>query len=313
MEEQLSLWIGFNGLVLGLLALDLGVFHRRAHEVSLKEGAIWSAVWIALALFFNLGLFLWRGNEPGLEFLTGYIIEKSLSVDNLFVFVLIFSVFGVPGKYQHRVLFWGILGALFMRGILIALGTTLIASVEWIVYVFGVFLLYSGVRIGMHRERTTVHPERNPVVRVLHKLIPVTKEYHGQQFFVRQHGRLAATPLLVVLLLIESTDLVFALDSIPAVLAVTDDAFIVYTSNVFAILGLRALYFVLKGMIDRFHYLKQALAVILAFTGIKMLSRHVYDIPTWASLVTILAVLVIAIVMSLVWKPRQAPYLSDSR
>ena len=312
--DELWLWVGFNVFVLGTLALDLGVFHRRAHEVSLREAAIWTGVWVGLSLTFNVGIYFFQGQQAALEFLTGYVIEKSLSVDNIFVFVLIFSFFSVPAEYQHRVLFWGILGALFMRGAMIAAGVYLINQFYWVIYVFGAFLIFTGIRAAVKRG-PAVQPGKNPVVRLMMRVMPVTDEYHGQRFFVRPSteggkGRRVATPLFVVLVLVEVTDLVFAVDSIPAVFAVTRDPFLVYTSNVFAILGLRALYFLLAGVIQRFHYLKIALSVILVFVGVKMLLSEVYEIPIGISLGVIGVTLVASVVASLRW-PLEAEDLPE--
>ncbi len=308
MEGSIWLWIGFNLFVLALLAIDLGVFHRKAHAVSLKEAAIWSAVWISLSLLFNLGLyFFWERLAPGsaysnseaaLAFFTGYIIEKSLSVDNIFVFVLLFSFFAVPAAYQHRVLFWGIIGALIMRGTLIAVGAALLHEFHWIIYVFGAFLIYTGIRMAMHRDEE-MHPENNPLVKLLRRIMPVTKKYQGDQFFIRRMGKIMATPLFLVLIIVESTDLIFAVDSIPAIFAVTDNAFIVYTSNVFAILGLRSLYFLLAGVMDKFYYLKHGLSVILVFVGIKMVIVDFYKIPITISLAVIAAILTTAVIASI--------------
>ena len=302
--DQLWLWIGFNAFVLALLALDLGVFHRKAHEVALKEAGIWSAVWVAVALAFNWGVYHFMGAQAGLEFLTGYLIEKALSVDNIFVFVLIFSYFAVPAKYQHRVLFWGILGALLMRGAMIAAGAALIEQFHWIIYVFGAFLVVTGIRMATQTERA-IEPESNPVIRLVRRLIPITREYHGQRFFVRQEvaGRMrrAATPLFVVLVLVETTDLIFAVDSIPAIFAVTTDPFLVYTSNVFAILGLRSLYFLLAGVVHRFHYLKLGLSAVLVFVGAKMLLADVYKIPVALSLGVVAVLLAASVVASLLF------------
>lgn len=297
-EWSLWLWVGFNAFVIGMLAVDLGVFHRRAHAVSIREATLWTVVWISLALVFNAALYLWRGPEPALEFLTGYLIEKSLSVDNIFVFALIFSYFAVPAAYQHRVLFWGIIGALLMRGVMIALGAVLLKQFHWVIYVFGAFLVFTGVKMALHRS-AEVHPERNVLVRLFTRVLPTTAEYVDDRFFVRRAGRLLATPLMVVLLVVESTDLVFAVDSIPAIFAVTDDPFIVYTSNVFAILGLRSLYFVLAGVMDRFYYLKLGLSAVLVFVGTKMLIADFYKVPVGLSLVVVAGLLSIAIVASL--------------
>ncbi len=304
--DQIWIWIGFNAFVLVMLAVDLGIFHRKAHEVSLREAAVWSVVWVTLALIFYYGIHRFLGKEPGLEFLTGYLIEKALAVDNIFVFVLIFSYFRVPLRYQHRVLFWGILGALVMRGAMIGAGAYLIARFHWILYIFGAFLVVTAIRMATQDEHT-VEPEANPVIRLVRRFMPVTDAYHGQRFFVAGPGtsRLAATPLFIVLVLIETTDLVFALDSIPAIFAVTQDAFIVYTSNVFAILGLRAMYFLLAGVIMKFHYLKLGLAVVLGFVGVKMLVAAVVRVPIGISLAVIAAVLAASIGASLLF-PRRA-------
>ncbi|MSP12279.1 MAG: TerC family protein [Chloroflexi bacterium] len=292
--DSVWIWVAFNLFVLGLLALDLGVFHRKAHAVSVKEAAIWSVVWIALSLAFNVLIYFWRGPQPALQFFTGYLIEKSLSVDNIFVFVLLFSFFAVPATYQHRVLFWGILGALLMRGALIAVGAVLLERFHWVIFIFGAFLIFTGIRMALHRGAEEIHPENNPVVKIFRRFMPVTGEYHGERFFIRQAGKWMATPLFMVLLIVETTDLVFAVDSIPAIFAVTQDPFIVYTSNVFAILGLRSLYFVLAGVMDKFYYLKLGLAVILTFVGVKMLISDIYHIPITLSLSVIAAVLVVA-------------------
>ncbi len=292
-------WIGFNLFVLAMLALDLGVFHRKAHAVTTKEAALWSAVWVGLALTFNAALYAWQGPVVALEFLTGYLIEKALSVDNIFVFLMIFTYFQVPAAYQHRVLFWGILGALIMRGIFIAAGTALLARFVWTLYVFGAFLVVTGLRMCLAKTEG-MHPEANPLVRFFRRLMPVTEGYVEDRFFVRRGGVLFATPLLLVLMVVESTDLVFALDSIPAIFGVTRDPFIVYTSNIFAILGLRALYFLLAGVVDRFRYLKLGLSVILVFIGAKMLLHHLYDMPVTVSLLVVLSVLAVSIIASLI-------------
>jgi tellurite resistance protein TerC len=306
--DQLWVWIAFNLFVLAMLAVDLLVFHKEAHEVALKEAAAWSMVWIALALSFGTGVYVRMGPEPGLQFFAGYLIEKALSVDNIFVFVLIFSYFRVPPRYQHRVLFWGILGALVMRGAMIAAGAYLIQQFHWVVYVFGAFLVFTGIRMAAQDEQA-IEPESNPVIRLVKRLLPVTGIYHGQAFFVREHvdgrSRHVATPLFVVLVLVETTDLVFAVDSIPAVFAITRDPFIVYTSNIFAILGLRALYFLLAGVIHKFHYLKLGLSAVLVFVGTKMLLADIYPVPIGVSLGVIALVLGAAVAASLLW-PRAA-------
>jgi tellurite resistance protein TerC len=303
-ETSLWLWAGFNLFILAMLALDLGVFHRKSHEVSLKEATAWSAVWVALALLFNAGLYFFRGPDPAVEFLTGYLIEKSLSVDNIFVIALIFSYFAVPAAYQHRVLFWGILGALVMRAAFILAGAALLSAFHWIIYVFGAFLLFTGIKMALMRD-TGIHPEQNPVIRLVRRLMPVTSTYHEDHFFVRQEGRWAATPLFLVLVLIETTDLVFAVDSIPAIFAVTRDPFIVYTSNVFAILGLRSLYFLLAGVMNKFRYLKLGLSAVLVFVGVKMVLVDLYKIPSPVSLGVIATLLAVSIVASLVKSRRE--------
>ena len=300
------LWIGFNTFVLAMLALDLLVFHREAHEVRVREAAAWSAVWIAAALLFGCGLYMISGREAGLEFFAGYVIEKALSVDNIFVFVLIFGAFRVPPAYQHRVLFWGILGALLMRGAMIVAGVYLIEQFHWVLYIFGAFLVFTGIRMAVQVEHD-LDPASNPVIRLVRRVVPVTPAYHGQNFFVRVERdglrRLSATPLFVVLVLVETTDLIFAVDSIPAIFAVTQDPFVVYSSNVFAILGLRAMYFLLADVIHRFHYLKSGLSAVLVFVGAKMLLADVYVIPTGLSLLVIVAILAAAVAASLLWPP----------
>ena len=264
MTDNIWLWIGFNVFVLIMLALDLGVFHRKAHVVSLRESLTWTGIWVVMAMIFNMGIAHYMGNGKALEFFTGYVIEKSLSVDNVFVFALLFSYFAVPRIYQHKVLFWGIFGALIMRAVMIALGAKLINEFAWVIYVFGAFLIITGIKMIVKREEE-INPERNPLVKLFKRFMPVTGEYREDRFFAREKGILMATPLFVVLLLVEFTDLVFAVDSIPAIFAVTKDPFIVYTSNVFAILGLRSLYFALSGVLDKFHYLKIVLGVVLSF------------------------------------------------
>jgi tellurite resistance protein TerC len=284
-----------------MLALDLGVFNRKSHVISVKESISWTLVWIALALTFNLGIGHFMGNDKALEFLTGYVIEKSLSVDNIFVIALLFSYFSVPPRYQHKVLFWGILGALVMRATMIAVGAKLIAEFAWIIYVFGAFLILTGIKM-IAKQETDIHPEQTLVVRLFRRLIPVTRDYHEGHFFVRQQGAIMATPLFIALLVVEFTDLIFAVDSIPAIFAVTRDPFIVYTSNVFAILGLRSLYFALAGVLDKFHYLKFGLGLVLTFVGIKMLLGHTpWRIDTHISLAVIVLILTGSVIASLIW------------
>ena len=304
MAQTLWLWLGFNAFILVMLALDLGVFHRKAHIVSLKESMIWTSVWICLAMLFNVGVWHYAGSAKALEFFTGYVIEKSLSVDNVFVFALLFSYFAVPPLYQHKVLFWGILGALFMRAIMIGAGAVLITKFAWIIYIFGAFLILTGLKM-IFKSSEEIHPERNPVVRWFKRLMPVTPDFRGDRFFVRENGVRMATPLFVVLILVEITDLIFAVDSIPAIFAVTTDPFIVYTSNVFAILGLRSLYFALSGVMDKFHLLKQGLGVVLSFVGVKMILSHTaYKIDTLISLGIICAILAASIAGSLLFPKR---------
>jgi tellurite resistance protein TerC len=294
-------WIGFNVFVLVMLALDLGVFNRKSHVISVKESISWTLVWIALALTFNLGIGHFMGNDKALEFLTGYVIEKSLSVDNIFVIALLFSYFSVPPRYQRKVLFWGILGALVMRATMIAVGAKLIAEFAWIIYIFGAFLILTGIKM-IAKQETDIHPEQTFVVRLFRRFIPVTRDYHDGHFFVRHKGALMATPLFIALLVVEFTDLIFAVDSIPAIFAVTTDPFIVYTSNVFAILGLRSLYFALAGVLDKFHYLKFGLGLVLTFVGIKMLLGHSpWRIDTHISLGVIILILTGSVIASLVW------------
>jgi len=301
--SQLTFWILFNLFVLVMLVLDLGVFHRRTHVVNFREALLWSAMWIALAAIFAVIVYFWHGRVPALEFVTGYVIELSLSVDNLFVFLLIFRYFQVPTVHQHKVLFWGILGALVMRAIFILAGVGLIRQFHWIIYFFGALLVYSGIKL-FRQENAEIHPEKNPLLRLFRRWIPVTKDYEGAKFFVRRPG-LYATPLFVVLLVVETTDVLFAVDSIPAILAITLDAFIVYTSNVFAILGLRSMYFALAGMMELFHYLHYGLSLVLIFVGGKMLVSHYYQVPTELALGIVAGILIISVVASML-HPRKA-------
>ena len=298
MENSQLYWIGFNVFVLIMLALDLGIFNRKIHEVSVKEALIWSAVWIGMALLFNVFVYFNLGKEKALEFLTGYLLEKSLSVDNIFVFVIVFSMFGIPAMYQHKILFWGIFGAIVMRIILIFSGIALITKFHWLVYVFGGFLVITGIKMVFGKEKKS-DPSKNIVVRMFRKLFPVKDEIEDGKFFVKENGRSQATRLFLTLIVIEVTDLVFAVDSIPAILAITNDAFIVYTSNLFAILGLRSLYFALAGIIHRFKYLKHGLSVVLVFVGIKMIVSEFYKIPVVLSLVFIVIVLAVSVIASL--------------
>ena len=292
-----ALWLGFVGLVLVLLAIDLGVFHRDAHVVGPREALAWTVVWIGLALAFNAGVAWQYGSERGLEFLTGYLIEKALAVDNIFVFLVIFATFRVPGEQQHRILFWGILGALVMRAAFIFAGAALLERFHWVMYLFGAFLVATGVKL-LRQNESEMHPERNPLFRLFTRLVPSVDAYHGSRFTIVRGGRRYATPLLLVLVCVEATDLVFAVDSIPAIFAVTSDPFIVFTSNIFAILGLRSMFFLLAGVMDRFHYLKIGLASVLLFVGAKMMLVDVYKIPIGVSLGVIGLVLVAAVLAS---------------
>jgi tellurite resistance protein TerC len=303
--HSIILWIGFNLFIFLLLFIDLKVFNRKAHEITIKESLLWSGVWIGISLLFNVGVFFWYGRESALQFFTGYLIEKSLSIDNLFVFLLLFSYFKVPPRYQHKVLYWGILGALIMRGILILLGAALISRFHWILYIFGLFLVITGIKMALQNEEKELHPERNIVVRFFKKFFPVTAGYHEEKFFVKTGGKRYGTLLIIVLLVVETTDLLFAVDSIPAIFAITQDPFIIYTSNVFAILGLRSLYFALAGMMDMFYYLRHGLSVVLTFIGLKMLLLGLIDIPIGVALGVVGGVLLIAVVASLIRAHRQ--------
>jgi tellurite resistance protein TerC len=299
-------WAGFIVAILFFLALDLGVFHRSAHVVRFKEALLWSGIWFLLALLFARGLMAWRGNDESLEFLTGYLIELSLSMDNVFIMALIFGYFAVPPAQQHRVLFWGIVGALLMRGIMIAIGGALITSFHWVLYIFGGFLVFTGIRMAVANEQG-VDPEKNFIIRLARKIFPVSRDYEGQKFFTRLNGVRALTPLALVLLMVETTDLIFAVDSIPAIFAVTEKTFIVFTSNVFAILGLRSLYFVLAGAILYFRYLKFGLSVVLVFIGGKMLIAKWHHIPVNISLIVVTGIIGLSILVSLISVWRQKP------
>jgi tellurite resistance protein TerC len=325
--HSIWLWVGFGALILVMLSLDLGLFNRKSHTVTYKESVIWSSVWVTLAMIFAAIVFWHLGHQKGVEFLTGYLIELSLSVDNLFVFLLVFSYFKVPAKYQHRVLFWGVMGALVMRIAMILLGTALIRQFNWIIYVFGAFLVFTGVKM-FSQEETEIQPEDNPVVKIVTRFIPIARHYEGENFFTVENGRRAGTLLLLVLVIVEVTDLVFAVDSIPAIFGITTDTFIIYTSNVFAIMGLRSLYFLLAGVVEKFHYLKLGLAIVLTFIGVKMLlpllskaaayalnylgatrlaeyASHGNHIPIGIALGFVATVLAGSVVASLIW-PKQA-------
>lgn len=323
MQHSIWLWVGFGAFILLMLSLDLGVFSRKAHTPTYREAAIWSAVWVSLAAGFSAIVFWHLGHQKGLEFVSGYLIELSLSVDNLFVFLLIFAYFKVPSEFQHRVLFWGVMGALVMRITMIFLGTTLINRFHWLIYVFGAFLVYTGIKM-FRQEETDIHPEDNPLVKMVRRFVPITHHYDGEKFFTVENGKRTGTLLLLVLVIVEVSDLIFAVDSIPAIFGVTTDTFIVYTSNVFAILGLRSLYFLLAGVVEKFHYLKLGLAVVLTFIGVKMLLpllvkgltwalaqagatsfaeyvSHFDHIPTSIALGVVAAVLVSSVAASLIW------------
>ena len=306
MTTEYYFWIAFILFIMLMLAIDLGIFHRKTHAVSFKESLAWTVVWIGLAMLFCAVVYFWKGPEKSIEFLTGYIIELSLSVDNLFVFILIFSYFHVPLQYQHKVLFWGILGALVMRVIFIFAGVALINKFHWIIYVFGSIIIISGIKMLSQKDKK-IEPDKNPVIRLVKKMLPVTNEYHGDNFFVKiQNGILAATPLFIVLVFVEITDLIFAVDSIPAILAITTDTFIVFTSNVFAIIGLRSLYFALAGMINMFRFLHIGLSFILIFIGLKMVCSNVYKIPIEYALVAVVSILLASIAASLIFKKKHA-------
>jgi len=306
------LWVGFTTFVVAMLALDLGVFHRKAHEVEFKEALTWSVVWVGLALIFNVAVWNWFGPTKGLEFTTGYLIEKALSVDNIFVFLVIFSYFAVPKEHQHRVLFWGILGALVMRAVFIFAGAALLEAFHWVIYLFGGILIVTGVKMLVQRN-AEIKPQNNPAFKLFQRFVPSVPEYHGAKFWVKKGTTWFATPLLAVLVAVEATDLVFAVDSIPAVFAVTKDPFIVYTSNIFAILGLRAMYFLLAGVMDRFRYLKVGLASVLVFVGFKMCIVEVYKIPVGVSLGVVAGILALSIVASLIASRSRPPVRTAAR
>lgn len=298
MDTPIIFWIIFNAFVLIMLALDLGVFHRKTHEISLRESLTWTFIWIFLALVFNAIIYFWRGREQALEFFTGYLVEKSLSVDNIFVFLMIFTYFRIPSIYQHKVLFWGIIGALILRVIFIFAGVALIEKFHFTIYLFGALLVFSGYKMFQHNN-TKIDPDKNPVIRFFKRFMPVTPDLREDKFFVKTGGKRFATPLFLVLILIETTDVIFAVDSIPAILAITQDQFIVYTSNVFAILGLRSLYFALAGVVHRFWLLSYGLAVVLIFVGLKMMLIDFYKIPIEWSLAFIALVITSSIILSL--------------
>ena len=298
MGTNVWMWVGFNLFVVLMLALDLGVFHRKQHEVKVKEALTWSAIWILLALIFAGGIYYWMGTQKSLEFLTGYIVEKALSIDNLFVFIMLFTFFNVAPKLQHRVLFWGVFGAIVLRAIFIFSGVALINQFHWIIYVFGAFLVYTGIKMIFDESEKEIHPDKNPLVKGIKRFLPVTSDDEHGSFFRQLNSKLYITPLFIVLVLIEFSDLIFAVDSIPAILSISQDTFIVYTSNIFAILGLRSLYFAVSEVMGLFRFLKYALAGILAFVGIKMLISDLFHIPIGISLAVIVVSVVVAILLS---------------
>ncbi len=298
-DQQSLFWIGFIVLIFILLALDLGVFNRKAHVIKMKEAILLSLFWISISVMFNIWIYFQFGEQKAFEFLTGYVIEKALSVDNLFVFLMVFSYFHISSVYQHKILFWGIMGALIMRAIFIAAGVTLIEQFHAVIYIFGAFLVITGIKMALMGDKK-IEPEKNPVLRYLRKVVPVAENYHDDKFFIKRAGKYFATPLFVVLVVVESTDIIFAVDSIPAILAITTDPFIVYTSNVFAILGLRALYFALAGVMPMFYYLNYGLSAILAFVGTKMLISDYYEVPIMVSLGVVAAILITSVSLSVI-------------
>lgn len=304
MSHHAIAWIVFNVVVLVMLALDLGVFNRKSHIVRVREALLWSAMWIGLAMLFNIGIYFYLGHEAGTQFLAGFLIEKSLSVDNLFVFLLIFNYFRVPAHYQHKVLFWGIFGALVMRGIFIFAGIALIQKFHWLLYLMGAFLIFTGIKLLFNKDEE-IHPEKNPLLRLFRRLVPVTENYEGDRFFIKRGLKRYATPLFMVLLVIETTDVIFAVDSVPAVLSISLDPFIVYSSNVFAILGLRALYFALSGLMMMFHYLHYGLSAILVFVGLKMIVADYFQFPIYVALGFIVLTLMLSILASVIWPQKK--------
>ncbi|MGM0545858.1 MAG: TerC family protein [Bacteroidota bacterium] len=306
MDHSILLWTVFNVFILTMLIVDLVVLHKEDEAVSIKEALYWTGIWIVLALIFGIGVYYYMGSQTALDYYTGYLIEKSLSVDNIFVFLLVFSYFKVPAEFQHKVLFWGIFGALVMRLFFIFTGVALIERFHWIIYIFGGFLIFTGIKLALDKDKE-VHPERNPILKLVRRFIPTTKSYHGSKFFIRRMGKLIATPLFIVLVVIETTDLVFALDSIPAILAITRDEFIIYSSNAFAILGLRALYFAVSGIMRLFHYLHYGLSSILVFVGIKMLLADIYHIPTPYALGFVAGALILSVIASIMYPKEDTP------
>lgn len=310
MEHSLTLWILFNVFILAMLIVDLKVFNRKPHEISIKESLVWTGIWITMAVIFGIGIYFFMGAQSSLDYFTGYLIEKSLSVDNIFVFLLIFTYFGVDSIYQHKVLFWGIFGALVFRLIFIMVGVALLEQFHWIIYIFGAFLVFTGIKLGLEKDKE-IHPEKNPILKLVRRFIPITKDFHGPDFFIKQGSRIIATPMFVVLVVIETTDVVFALDSIPAIMAITRDTFLIYSCNAFAILGLRALYFALSGVMRLFHYLHYGLAFILVFIGIKMLIESFVHIPTLITLSVIVVTLTISVIFSIKYPKEEKLEIPD--
>lgn len=306
MEHSLLLWGLFNLFIIIMLMVDLLVFNRKPHEISIRESLTWTGIWIALAVAFGIGIYQFMDPQSSLDYFTGYLIEKSLSVDNIFVFLLIFTYFGVSTKYQHKVLFWGIIGALVFRLLFIFLGVALIERFHWLIYVFGAFLIFTGIKLALEKDKK-IEPEKNPVLRIIRRFVPITREFHGEHFFVKMRNRWVATPMFVVLVVVETTDVIFALDSIPAIMAITRDEFIIYSANAFAILGLRALYFALSGVMKLFHYLHYGLAVILVYVGIKMIIEPFFHIDTIYSLIIIAAVLSGSVLLSIYFPQDEPP------
>lgn len=311
MEHSLTLWIAFNVFIILMLIVDLYVFNRKPHTITIKESLTWTGIWIALAMVFGVGVYYFMGSQPALDYFTGYLIEKSLSVDNIFVFLLVFTYFNVPDKYQHKVLFWGIFGALVFRFIFIFIGVALIEQFHWVIYIFGAFLIFTGIKLGLEKDKE-IQPEKNPILKIVRRFVPITSDFHGPDFFIKKRGRYIATPMIIVLIVIETTDIVFALDSIPAIMAITRDPFIIYSANAFAILGLRALYFALSGVMRLFHYLHYGLSFILVYIGVKMMLEDLVHIPTILTLGVIVATLTISVIFSILYPKEESP-LPDNR
>lgn len=310
MEHSLTLWVLFNIFIVSMLIIDLMVFNKDPKEITIKHSLIWTGVWVVMAVIFGIGLYFYMSPEKSLHFFTGYLIEKSLSVDNIFVFLLIFTYFGVEPKYQHRVLFWGIFGALFFRLIFIVAGVALIEQFHWVIYIFGAFLIFTGIKLAFEKDKE-IRPDRNPVLKLVRRFVPVTKEFHEQQFFIKKRGKWIATPMFIVLVMVETTDIVFAFDSIPAIMAITRDTFIIYSANAFAILGLRALYFALSGVMRLFHYLHYGLSFILVYVGTKMMLEDIYQIPVIVTLAVILSSIGLSILFSILYPKKEPPVDPD--